>query len=106
MAKKRSTTPEPSVAQELAELRKAVDQLSQRVHVLIHALDDLCEEVQWRNNQARDRHGYRPPPMIVTSMPKDPLAPDFGERLNRFKPSDVPPDPPPVHSSRQPTLFE
>lgn len=36
-------------------------------------------------------HSHEPPPpaMRITSMPVDPLAPDWGERLNRLKPQDL-----------------
>ena len=30
--------------------------------------------------------------MHITSMPRNPLASDFGKRLNRFRPEDLPDD--------------
>lgn len=89
----------PTMAQELSILSDTIDRLIAQVQVLVTAVDELTDEVQWRNNQVRERDGYRSPPMVITSMPKDPLAPDFGKRLNRFTPADLTPPPPPQSGS-------
>lgn len=76
-----------STAGELAELRAAIERLTDTVQVLIQAVDQLTDEVQWRNNQLRGRCPSLPP-VTLTSMPKDPTAKDW--QINRVKPDDVP----------------
>lgn len=97
MARKRTT------AEEVAALREAIERLSQEVHVLTTAIDALTDEVQWRNNQHRDRYPAAPP-MHITSLPKDPCAKDWP--INRVRPEDIPAEPVAKSTSRQPTLFD
>jgi hypothetical protein len=62
-------------------------------------LQDLCEEVRkfrddfsWALNNDR----FQSPPLApLTRMPADPLAGDFGERLNELTPEDVRAEEPP-----------
>ena len=101
MAKSRS--PRADTRSELAELRAAVEQLSQHVHVLRLAIDELTEEVQWRNNQLRDSERSPPPPFVLHSMPRDPTTPDW--KINQVLPARASPEAEPAHPARQ-TLFD
>lgn len=76
-----------STAAELADLRQAIERLADAVAVLIQVVDQLTDEVQWRNNQLRD---LSLPPLVLTSMPKDPTARDW--QINRVSPDDLPDD--------------
>ncbi len=88
MAKSRTSR---AAAGELAELHAAVERLSDTVQVLIEAVDQLTEEVQWRNNQLRDRCP-RLPPVVVSSLPLDPTTKDW--QINPTKPEDLPDETP------------
>ncbi len=80
-------TEKATTAQELGELRAAIDHLSDRIHVLTQAVDVLSDEVGWRNNQLRD--DFAPAPVMpLTSMPADPLSEDW--ELNRVRAEDLP----------------
>lgn len=69
-------------------LIEAVETVGNQLEVLRQVLDEVREEFQWavRNGQLVS------PPSIthVTSMPRDPCAPDWAERLNRLTPEDLP----------------
>lgn len=71
---------------ELADLRHAVEHLSQQVQVLTEAVDGLTDEIQWRNHQLRDSTEM-PKPFVLRSMPLDPCADDWA--LNRVPPQRV-----------------
>jgi hypothetical protein len=72
--------------EELAELRETVERLEQRLQVLIQALDELAEEIQWRNRQ-QDHAASRREPFVLTSMPLDPCAGNWA--VNRVPPEQV-----------------
>ena len=101
MAKSRSLRAD--TRNELAELRAAVEQLSQQVHVLTIAIDELTEEVQWRNNQLRDAERSPSPPFVLHSMPLDPTTPDW--KINQVRPAPPSPSDAPLPTARQ-TLFD
>ena len=101
------------LAEELQATREdlgTVRELTQEARVLRDSIDDARQEIEWivRNMQ---RPAWAPTPSI-TSMPKDPLAEDFHERVNRFTAKDLPPDPSPsppppaAGKSQQGDLFE
>ena len=111
---KQSATPpaatETAGQEQITELIAAVDALTEKlecleplvgqVETLRIAIDDLREEVAWAT-----RNMFRPawtPTPQVTSLPKDPLAEDFHERVNRFTAQDLPPEPPAQLSSSPP----
>jgi len=80
-----------SLGAQVAALVAQVDSLSQRIQILTQAVDDVREDlglVLDASSQPRPA----PSVMHITSMPKNALAPDFGERINRYTASDVPPD--------------
>ena len=81
----------PPATDEIHELRSAVERLADEVRVLRQVLDDIRDDFAWALNNA-EKFRYVPGIHPLTSMPKDPLAPDFGERINRFAAKDLPPD--------------
>lgn len=70
----------------------AIDRLTEEVRVLRQAVDELRQEVQWGVRNALDPPHERPPVRRITSMPLDPCAEDFAERVNALAPADLPPD--------------
>lgn len=75
----------PDENPQIARLIDAVEEVAEQLQVLREVIDEIREEFQWavRNNRLRC------PPMHITSMPKDPLAPDFGTRVNRYTPENL-----------------
>ena len=73
-------------------LLEAVERLAGEVQVLREVLDRLEEGFDWAIKNDKLRCSSLAPPMIITSMPRNPCAPDFGERINRFRPEDLPPE--------------
>jgi hypothetical protein len=88
---------------ELAELRAAVEQLTQHVRCLMQAIDELTTEVQWRNHQRGDP-AIPSRRFVLTSMPLDPATRDW--HINQVRAEDIPTDPPPTTSARRQTLFD
>jgi hypothetical protein len=80
-----------TLTQQVEALSGHVDTLAQRIQILTLAVDDVREELGWALNNDKFR-GEPPPPMHITSLPRDPLAADFGEQINRFSAADLPPD--------------
>ena len=82
-------TDEQDAMQRIAD---AVEKLAGEVEMLRTIIDRLQDDFAWAlNNDAFGR--IKPdagPAMHITSMPRDPLAPDWHERLNRFRPEDLP----------------
>lgn len=89
----------------LEKLEAAIERLADQVAVLTAAVDELTDEVQWRNNELRNFREL-PAPFVLKSMPKDPLAKDW--RINRVRPEDLPADAATAASARaeRTTLFE
>ncbi|MCH7728280.1 MAG: hypothetical protein IH991_17645 [Planctomycetes bacterium] len=83
MAKSRSSR--TTTAKELEELRDTVEKLIDHVQCLTNAVDELCDEVGWRNNNTPLTHPL-PSRVVVTSTARDPLADDL--RVNEV-PQDV-----------------
>jgi hypothetical protein len=76
------------LADHAERLLAAIETLSEEVRVLRDAIDELRDEFTWA---VRNRE---PPPPVspfvpLTSLPRDPLAADFGERINRVGAQDV-----------------
>lgn len=83
------TTDGDSASESLTEISRLADE----IHVLRQALDDLREELVWELRQLRTASQEARPPFRLTSMPVDPTAPDFAERVNAldasvFEPTD------------------
>jgi hypothetical protein len=64
-----------------------VTDLTDEVNMLRDAVDDSRQEME---SVMRLHRKPPPPPMHITSMPKDPLDPHFHEKVNRLKPTDLP----------------
>lgn len=83
------TADEQDAIQRIAD---AVEKLAGEVEMLRGIVDRLQDDFAWAlNNDAFGRDNpYREPgpPMHITSMPLDPLATDWHERVNRFRPED------------------
>lgn len=99
-----------SIVEEVAKLREAIEKLTRTVQVLGETIDDLRGDFEWivhNPEKLRTATGVRP----VTSIPTDPLAKDFPDRVNRYTAVDLPPelrgpDPGvPAASPGQPELF-
>lgn len=92
---------------QLKRLIDAVEAVAGQLHVLRQVLDEIREEVQWAIRNDR----LRCPPHVcrVTSMPADPLAPEWAERLNELTPTDLPAveaSPGPPRAGQHRGLFE
>lgn len=80
-----------SLSEEVVGLRGDIEGLTKIVDTLVQTVDDLRSELEWAlKNHERLRSAATP--LTITSMPRDPLAEDFGSRLNRFTPKDLPAD--------------
>lgn len=84
------------------QLRQAIEQLTDAIRLLTQSVDELSTELQWRNNQDAERH-VAPAPLVMTSMPLDPLADDW--QINRHSAADLPADEPPLASAAQRALL-
>jgi hypothetical protein len=88
----------------LADLECVIQELSDRVAVLTEAVDALTDEIQWRNNHARDS-GKLPQPFVLKSMPLDPCTDDW--QINRVEHDERRPEQPVErHPAGKGTLFE
>jgi hypothetical protein len=64
-------------------LAAAVEKLTEEMAVIRRVLDHVLDEVSWcLNNREELLERIRMPVTPLTSMPLDPLAPDFGARIN------------------------
>ena len=96
--------------EEIAALTAAVEQLRQQVEVLTDVLDQVRDDLNWAINNCEEFRSSPSYIMHITSMPADPLAEDFGERVNRFSARDLPPElqaspRPPAEPVQQGDLF-
>jgi hypothetical protein len=77
----------PIDGNDVAELRAAVEQLSEHVQVLYNAIDEFRDLMGWA------LHNQAPSPAAsfqLTSMPADPAASDWAKHVNKFTAADVP----------------
>jgi hypothetical protein len=78
-AKLTSQDKSPVSNQTVDELAYVVEQLIEQIVVLRQAIDEIGQDLQW----AIRNHVVEPHPApSITSMPSDPLADDFAERVN------------------------
>lgn len=71
------------------KLRESVDELREEVQVLRNVVDELRGLIEWATRNPEPtvdqwRQAHR-----IFSIPLDPAAPDFHERLNEVEPSEV-----------------
>ena len=91
-----------SARDDSAELRAAIERLTDQVRLLVQVADELLTEIQWHNNQ---HSGFRPSsPFRLTSMPIDPAAEDW--QINRLRAADLSPLAPDTKAARPQMLFE
>ena len=67
----------------------SLDQLRHELTVLRMVLDDIRDQVEEANQNHDDGASMPNHFRRVTSMPRDPCAPDWSERLNQFSAADV-----------------
>lgn len=81
-------------ADQVERLIEAVEDAAAQLRVLRDVLDEVREDFQYAVRNGK----FQSPPAVfhLTSMPVDPLAPDFGARLNCVKPEDLPKSEQPV----------
>lgn len=93
-----------SVHSEPDAVAEALDRLSDELTVLRDVLDEIRSELQWANRNREDGP-WKPAPVHITSMPRDPTAPDWAERLNRFSAADLPGEDSELPTAEQGHLF-
>ena len=79
----------PTLEEFLERLATAMERLEGEMRSVLESLDRLQDDFAWSlNNDPRRRDSWLPaaPIMHLTSMPRDPLAPDFGRRINKVEP--------------------
>jgi hypothetical protein len=60
----------------------AIERLTEEIHTLRMAVDELREALVWELRQLREAAPQWPARLQLTSMPADPTAPDFHRRVN------------------------
>jgi hypothetical protein len=68
----------------------ALDRLREELTVVRQVLDEIREEMEWANRNPRESDQLPMMPRRITSMPLDPCAPDWAERVNRYSAADLP----------------
>ena len=79
----------PTLEEFLERLATAVERLEGDMRSVRECLDRLQDDFAWSlSNDPRHRDSWLPAAPIthVTSMPLNPLAPDFGRRINKVEP--------------------
>ena len=82
----------PTLEECLERLARAMERLEGEMRSVGESLDRLQDDFAWSlNNDPRRRDSWLPaaPIMHLTSMPRDPLAPDFGRRINKVEPKVI-----------------
>ena len=91
MARPKASEPRSEV--ERPDLTVAINQLAQEILDLRETIDEFRQDFAWMlNNREEFRCQRELHVMHVTSMPKDPCAPDFGKRVNQYSAKDLPSD--------------
>ena len=72
------------------DLIDALENVAAQLGLIRQVLDEIFTELQWANQNPRDADDSARAIRRITSMPLDPTAPDWADRLNRFTPADVP----------------
>ena len=98
----RAGGPPEEMAEFVRRLIDAVEDLAGELKVLRTVLDEIRDDFGWAISNDRFRPETQAVPL--TSMPRDPLAPDWSERLNRFGPGDLPDEETPDQDCQLKTL--
>ncbi len=73
----------------ITSLTAALDEVRDEMTGIRRVVDEIQGDVEW---VARNRHADEWRPIQpITSLPLDPLAPDWAQRVNRFTAADIPP---------------
>jgi len=93
MAKTKQADKTATDSDNVERLASAVEKLAGEVGILREIVDRLQDDLAWALNNdvfRREHHHREPvPPMQLISMPLDPRAPDWNERINRIRPEDL-----------------
>lgn len=79
--------PKPRTEASDPDLYESIQQFGQQIAALTDAVERLCDELQWRNNERRKDGERSPPPFVLHSMPVDPTT--DGWQLNRARPEAI-----------------
>lgn len=83
-----------ALTDQVEKLNGLLDTMDDRMRVLTAAVDDIRQEFEYAVRSGTVGRGREPRhEMRITSMPKDPLADDFGNKVNRHSANDLPPAP-------------
>ena len=82
-----------------------LDRLLEELAMARQMLEEIQEDLAWAIMNYRDGEHVPSPPLRITSMPLDPCAADWPERVNRYSADDVVPDVCPTTPKRQGELF-
>jgi len=82
-----SRTSEPTPEDSLAE---TLDRLREELAVVRQVLDEIAGELHWTNRNRELGIDVGGSFRRITSMPLDPSAQDWAERLNQFSADDLP----------------
>ncbi len=99
--------------EDLETLTEELRSLREEVRVLRESIDEFREAFE---HTVRNLPDQLPPPLRIWSLPADPTAPDFGERINAVPPEQMealraetvqsrPPPGTPLPTGRQGRLF-
>jgi hypothetical protein len=81
-----TSTKELPTDEGLQRLIEAVERVGEELDCLYQILDQIRDDFGWALNN--DRFRTIPEAAIVTSLPRDPLAADWNERMNRITPRE------------------
>lgn len=68
---------------------KRLDRLLEELAMARQMLEEIQDDLAWAIMSQHDRNQVGPIPLRITSLPLDPCAPDWAERVNRFSAADV-----------------
>ena len=83
---------------------EAIERLTDELRVIRDILDEIREDLEHAIRNGKLGCRFLPPGFCLTSMSADPLAADFGERINELQPGDLPPEALPPGSCPQPSV--
>ena len=85
-AVRQKSKPPPEQQELLERLVETVERLEGELRFIRETLDRIQDDFEWNLNNAPARQdSWLPasPPFRITSLPREPLAPEFRERINK-----------------------
>lgn len=82
-----------------------LDRLQEELAMARQMLEEIQDDLAWAIMNQQDRDRDLVGPLRITSMPLDPCAPDWFERVNRYSADDVAEEYPVPTPKRQGELF-